>query len=51
VDDDAALAHAMLATLDNPLPRWQLQEAARPYAIEASTDAYLDAMELPPCLV
>ena len=49
VDDDAALARAMLATLDQPLPRWQLQEAARPYAIEASTDAYLDAMGLPPC--
>jgi glycosyltransferase involved in cell wall biosynthesis len=51
VDDDAALARAMLATLDNPLPRWQLQGAARPYAIEASTDAYLDAMGLPPCHV
>ncbi len=47
VDDDAALAHAMLATLDRPLPRERLQEAARPYAIEASTDAYLDAMGLP----
>ena len=49
VDDDAALAQAMLDTLERPLPKAQLQEAARPYAIESATDAYLDAMGLPPC--
>ena len=42
-----ALAAAMLATLDAPLPPETLREAARPYAIEAGTDAYLDAMGLP----
>lgn len=47
VDDAAALAQAMLATLDAPLPAETLREAARPYGIEAATDAYLDAMGLP----
>ncbi len=51
VDDDAALAQAMIATLDHPLPSERLREAARPYGIEASTDAYLNAMGLPPCPV
>jgi glycosyltransferase involved in cell wall biosynthesis len=49
VDDAAALARALIATLDHPLPAEYLREAARPYAIEASTDAYLNAMGLPPC--
>ena len=49
VDDTAALAAALLATLDHPLPAARLREAARPYGIEASTDAYLNAMGLPPC--
>ena len=49
VDDAAALARALIATLDHPLPAEDLREAARPYAIEASTDAYLNAMGLPPC--
>jgi glycosyltransferase involved in cell wall biosynthesis len=49
VDDDAALAGALVATLDQPLPAQTLQEAARPYGIEAATDAYLDAMGLPRC--
>lgn len=49
VDDDAALAEAMIAALDHPLPAGHLREAARPYGIEASTDAYLDAMGLPRC--
>lgn len=48
VGDDAALAEAMAATLASPLPASQLKEAARRYEIEASTDAYLDAMGLPP---
>ncbi|WP_295385680.1 glycosyltransferase [uncultured Thiodictyon sp.] len=49
VDDDKALAQALIATLDHPLPPEQLREAARPYGIEASTDAYLNALGLPPC--
>jgi glycosyltransferase involved in cell wall biosynthesis len=51
VDDDAALAQAMAATLDAPLPASTLREAARPYGIEAATDAYLNAMGLPRCPV
>jgi len=47
VDDHEALARALLDTLDAPLPRTELQTAARPYEIEASTDAYLSAMALP----
>jgi glycosyltransferase involved in cell wall biosynthesis len=45
--DPAAFAAAMLRTLDAPLPAGTLREAARPFEIEASTDAYLDAMQLP----
>lgn len=47
VGDDVALADAILATLENPPPKAVLQEAARVFEIEASTDAYLDAMGLP----
>jgi glycosyltransferase involved in cell wall biosynthesis len=47
VDDHDALAAALLRTLDDPLPREVLREAAGPYEIEASTDAYLDAFGLP----
>jgi glycosyltransferase involved in cell wall biosynthesis len=47
VGDHAALAQAMMQTLDAPAPKRTLQAAARPYEIEASTDAYLDAMRLP----
>ncbi|WP_296698348.1 glycosyltransferase [Thiocapsa sp. UBA6158] len=47
VGDAAALAAAMLQTLDAPPPEALLRDAARPYEIEASTDAYLDAMRLP----
>jgi glycosyltransferase involved in cell wall biosynthesis len=47
VDDHQALAAAMLTTLDAPLPAETLRQAARPYEIEASTDAYLDAFGLP----
>ena len=49
VGDEAALARAMIATLDAPLPGDFLRVAARPYGIEAATDAYLDAMGLPRC--
>jgi glycosyltransferase involved in cell wall biosynthesis len=44
--DVPALAEAMLATLAQPLPKAVLQQAARPYEIEVSTDAYLDALGL-----
>jgi len=47
VDDHQAMARAITATLDAPLPRQTLRQAARPYEIEASTDAYLDAFGLP----
>ncbi len=49
VDDEPGLGEAMIATLDAPLPAEFLREAARPYGIEAATDAYLDAMGLPRC--
>jgi glycosyltransferase involved in cell wall biosynthesis len=48
VGDDAALAESILSTLDDGLPPETLREAARPYEIEAATDAYLAAMGLPP---
>lgn len=48
VGDAEALARAMRETLDHPLPRATLQEAARPYEIEASTTAYLRALGLDP---
>ncbi len=47
VGDDASLAQAILATLDHPLPSETLRETARPYAIEAATDAYLTVLGLP----
>jgi len=47
VGDDAALAEAIAATLAAPLPGEALKRAALPYEIEASTDAYLEAMGLP----
>jgi len=47
VDDATALADAMMATLKTHHPAGHLREAARPYGIEAATDAYLDAMGLP----
>ncbi|WP_373506949.1 glycosyltransferase [Thiocapsa sp.] len=47
VGDAAALAAAMMQTLDAPPPEALLRDAARPYEIEASIDAYLDAMRLP----
>lgn len=47
VGDADALADAMAATLKSPLPTARLKEAARPYAIETATDAYLTVMGLP----
>ena len=50
VGDHQALAAAMLTTLRNPLPRAFLQEAARPYEIEAATSVYVKALALSsPC--
>ena len=46
VGDDAALAAALGEVLDHPLPKATLQEAARPYTVEASADAYLAALRL-----
>lgn len=48
VGDDAALAAALGDLLDHPPARAHLQEAARPYTVEASADAYLAAMDLGP---
>ncbi len=47
--DHQAMAEALTATLDDPLPAETLRQAARPYGIETSTDAYLDAFGLPRC--
>lgn len=47
VGDDCALAEAIDATLDAPLPRAALQQAARRFEIESATSAYLKAMGLP----
>ncbi|SFM59430.1 Glycosyltransferase involved in cell wall bisynthesis [Ectothiorhodospira mobilis] len=47
VGDDIAMAAAIMKTLDAPPPKELLREAARPYEVEVSTDAYLDAMQLP----
>ena len=46
VGDAERLAEAMGRTLDDPLPPQRLREAAHPYEIEASADAYLDAFGL-----
>ena len=48
VGDDAALAEAIGYTLDKPMPKDFLQQAARPYEISLSTTAYLKAMGLEP---
>ena len=48
VGDVDALAKAIINTLDHPLPREILQQAARPYEIGVSTTAYLKAMGLDP---
>ena len=47
VGDHEALGNAILRTLAAPKPREELQLAARPYEIEAATDAYLSALGLP----
>ena len=47
VSDVQALAQGILQTLAQPLPKATLQEAARPFTIEAATDAYLRVFGLP----
>ena len=47
VGDVQALAQGILQTLAQPLPKATLQEAARPFTIEAATDAYLRVFGLP----
>ncbi|RMD68051.1 MAG: glycosyltransferase, partial [Gammaproteobacteria bacterium] len=46
VGDDEALARAMLDTLENPLPRETLREAAAPYTLERSVEGYLRILGL-----
>ncbi len=46
VGDDAALAAAMLRTLDRPLPAATLREAVRDYTVEASARGYLRVLRL-----
>jgi glycosyltransferase involved in cell wall biosynthesis len=46
--DATALAQAMAATLDHPLPRERLQEAARPYTVGESVRGYLEALGIAP---
>jgi glycosyltransferase involved in cell wall biosynthesis len=48
VGDAEALASAMEAALEDSRPRDFLQLAAQPYTVTAATDAYLQAMDLPP---
>ena len=44
IDDHSGMAQAIFKTLNDPVPQKTLQEAARPYEIERSTQAYLEAM-------
>lgn len=46
VGDDVALAAALESLLDHPPHKAHLQEAARPYTVEASARAYLAALGL-----
>lgn len=46
VGDHVALAAAMLATLDAPLPADRLREAVSDYTVEAACRGYLDALGL-----
>jgi glycosyltransferase involved in cell wall biosynthesis len=48
VDDDDALARAIVTSLRNPLPARALEEAVRPYTLENSVSAYLRALGFPP---
>lgn len=44
IGDDAAMAEAMAATLDNPLPAAELRRAVAEYTVESSARAYLQAL-------
>lgn len=46
VGDHEAMAASILQALDGPLPPEKLKMAARPYEIQASADAYLEALGL-----
>ena len=46
MNDAGAMATAILQTLDTPLDRETLQQAAAPFHIKASADEYLAAMQL-----
>ena len=46
VGDHQALADAMSATLDHPLPAETLRQAIAPYTVSAAADSYLQAMGL-----
>lgn len=48
IGDDARLARELNRILEAPIPRSRLQEAAAPYTVEASAEAYLKAMEIEP---
>ena len=48
VGDDAAMAAAMLDTLDNPLPAKILQKAVADFSVERSTRRYLEVLGLAP---
>lgn len=47
VQDDIALSQAIIDTLDHPLPKNMLQQAAKPYSVSSATTAYLGAFNLP----
>jgi glycosyltransferase involved in cell wall biosynthesis len=46
IADDAALAQAMLDTLEQPAEKAQLLAAAQRYTVQASTDRYLETLGL-----
>jgi glycosyltransferase involved in cell wall biosynthesis len=46
VGDDVALAAALGSLLDEPLAKAHLEQAARPFTVEASADAYLAALRI-----
>ena len=44
VGDDAALANAILATLDNPPPRDRLRDRAQFFSVDCAVERYLDVL-------
>ena len=44
VGDDAALANAILATLDNPPPRDRLRDRAQLFSVDCAVERYLDVL-------